>query len=314
MTAASVVDDLPLHRIKLTGFSIAGHPEPPGEALPLADVAHVDPQFFSVLGLRLMSGRFFTDTDLAQGERNQETGVIVVNEAFVRKFLTGEDPVGKRLLDQTKKHASEIIGVASDFTPIGAENGKRPEIFVPNIQLDEASLLVRTRGAPQSYGKALQSAVWSLDRDLPADKVLTMDYYMNDILSQRKFNTLLIGIFAALALVLAMMGLYGVLSNVVASRVREIGIRMAIGATPAEIGRLILRQSMIPVALGLAIGLAATFALSQFLQALLFHVQARDPLTLGVAAVAILVISPLAVYVPLRRATAVDCTVALREE
>jgi putative ABC transport system permease protein len=174
--------------------------------------------------------------------------------------------------------------------------------------------LVRTRGPPASYAKALQSAVWSLDRDLPADNVLTMDYYMNGILAQRKFNTLLIGIFAALALLLAMMGIYGVLSNLVASRVREIGIRMAIGATPAEIGRLILSQSLIPVALGLAIGLAGTFALSQFLKALLFRVQPRDPLTLAVAALAILVISPVALYVPLRRATAVDCTVALREE
>jgi len=113
---------------------------------------------------------------------------------------------------------------------------------------------------------------------------------------------------------LAMMGIYGVLSNLVASRVREIGIRMAIGATPAAIGRLILRQSLIPVALGLAIGLAGTFALSQFLKALLFRVQPRDPLTLAAAAIAILVISPVAIYVPLRRATAVDCTVALRED
>jgi ABC-type antimicrobial peptide transport system permease subunit len=111
-----------------------------------------------------------------------------------------------------------------------------------------------------------------------------------------------------------MLGIYGVLSNLVAARVREIGIRMAIGATPAEIGRLILRQSLIPVTLGLAMGLAGTFALNQFLQALLFGVQSRDPLTLAAAAVAILLISPLALYVPLRRATAVDCTVALREE
>ncbi len=177
-----------------------------------------------------------------------------------------------------------IVGVVSDFTPIGAENGKRPQIFSPYLKLDDATLMVRTRGAPESYGKALQNAVWSLDRDLPADKVLTMDYYMNDILAQRKFNTLLIGIFAALALLLAMMGIYGVLSNLVASRVREIGIRMAIGATPGEIGGLMLRQSMIPVALGLAIGLAGTFALSRFLEALLFRVQPRDPLTLAVAA------------------------------
>jgi len=141
-----------------------------------------------------------------------------------------------------------------------------------------------------------------------------MDYYNNDILAQRKFNTLLIGVFAALALLLAMIGIYGVLSNLVASRVREIGIRMAIGASPAEIGRLILRQSMLPVTLGLAIGLAGTFALGQFLQALLFRVEPRDPLTLAASAIAILLISPVALYVPLRRATGVDCTVALREE
>jgi putative ABC transport system permease protein len=313
---ASVVDNLPLHRIKLTGFTVAGHPTPPGQGLPLADVAHVDPEFFRVLGLRLVAGRFFTDADRAQAEKGPDT-VTIVNEDFVRKFFPSENAVGKRLLngmDRTKQSVSEIVGVVSDFTPIGAENGKRPEIFSPYLKLDEATLLVRTRGTPEAYGKALQSAVWSLDRDLPADKVLTMDYYNNDILSQRKFNTLLIGIFAALALLLAMMGIYGVLSNLVASRVREIGIRMAIGATPGEIGRLILRQSMIPVALGLAIGLAGTFALSRFLEALLFRVQPRDPLTLGAAAIAILVISPVALYVPLRRATAVDCTVALRED
>ncbi len=126
-----------------------------------------------------------------------------------------------------------------------------------------------------------------------------MDYYSNDILAQRKFNTLLIGIFAALALLLAMMGIYGVLSNLVASRVREIGIRMAIGASPGEIGRMVLRQSLIPVAIGLAIGLAGTFALSQFLQALLFRVPAHDPLTLGASVIAILAISPVALYVPL---------------
>jgi putative ABC transport system permease protein len=310
---ATAVDNLPLHQIKLTSFTIAGQPEAPGASQPLADVAHVDPQFFHVLGLRLISGRFFTDTDLAQGEKDLDT-VAIVNESFVRKFLPNENPLGKRLLDGGKKHSSEIVGVVSDYTPIGAEAGKRPQIFSPNLKLDDGSLIVRTRGSPQSYGKALQSAVWSLDHDLPADQVLTMDSFANDILAQRKFNTLLIGIFAGLALLLAMMGIYGVLSNLVASRVREIGIRMAIGASPGEIGRLILRQSLVPVALGLAIGLAGTFALSQFLQALLFRVHPRDPVTLAAAAIAILAISPVALYVPLRRATAVDCTIALREE
>jgi putative ABC transport system permease protein len=309
---AGAVDNLPLHQIKLTGFTVAGRPETPG-AVPLADVAHVDSQFLGVLGLRLVSGRFFTGADVAQGERGGDN-VVIVNDAFVRKFLPGENPVGKHLLDISKKHSSEIAGMVADFLPIGAEAGTRPQIFVPTLEEDDVTIMVRTRGAPESYGKALQGAVWSLDRDLPADKVLTMDFYFNDIFSQRRFNTLLIGIFAGLALLLAMMGIYGVLSNLVASRVREIGIRMAIGATPGEIGGLILRQSLIPVVAGLAIGLAGTFALSRYLEALLFHVQPRDPLTLGAAAVVILVISPIALYVPLRRATSVDCTVALREE
>jgi len=313
VTAASAVDNLPLHHIKLTGFSIAGHPEPPGDALPLADVAHVDPQFFNVLGLRLVSGRLFREPDLTQAEKDEDN-VVIINEAFVRKFLAGENPIGTRLLDGNKKHASEIVGVVSDYTPIGAENGKRPQIFVPYLKLDDATLMVRTRGEPQSYGKALQSVIWSMDRDLPADQVLSMDYYLNDILAQRKFNTLLIGIFAALALLLSMVGIYGVLSNLVASRVREIGIRMAIGATPGEIGGLMARQSMIPVAVGLAAGLAGTVALSRFLEALLFQVQPRDPFTLAIAALLILVVSPVALYIPLRRATSVDCTVALREE
>jgi putative ABC transport system permease protein len=313
VSRATAVDNLPLHQIRLTNFTIEGRPEPSVDALPLADVADVDPQFFEVLGLRLLGGRFFTGTDRENAEADKQTPVIV-NETFARKFFAGENPVGKRLFGGARKHPAEIVGVVSDFTPIGAENGKRPEIFTPYLMLAEATLLVRTEGAPESYAKALQSVVWSIDRDLPADKALTMDYYSDDILAQRRFNTLLIGIFAALALVLAMLGIYGVLSNLVASRVREIGIRMAIGATPREIGRLILRQSLVPVAIGLAIGLAGTFALSQFLEALLFRVRARDPLTLAAAVIAILAIAPVALYVPLRRATAVDCTVALRQE
>lgn len=153
----------------------------------------------------------------------------------------------------------------------------------------------------------------AVDNEIPA-VVKTMDFYLDQWQSQRKFNTLLMAIFAGLALGLAMMGIYGVLSNLVASRVREIGIRMAIGARPAGIGWLVLRQSMIPVMIGLAAGLAGSLALSRFLEALLFQVRPRDPLTLGLAACAIVLISPAAIYFPLRRATRVDCTVALREE
>jgi putative ABC transport system permease protein len=308
-----VADNLPLHSVSCQNFWIVGRPEPPIGSLPIADFANASPRYFNTLGLRLEGGRFFTDGDLAFTEKEKDA-VAIVNHAFAQHFFPGENPVGKRLLSADKKHSSEIIGVVSDYRPLGTENGTRPQIFWPYLKLQHASLLVRTAAAPQSLTKAIQNAIWSLDKDIVASKIETLDEYLDYWQSQRKFNTLLLAIFAGLALTLAMMGIYGVLANLVASRVREIGIRMAIGATPAAIGKLVLLQSMVPVMAGLAIGLAGSFALGRFLEALLFQVRAHDPLTLAVAASTILLVSPVAIYVPLRRATRVDCTVALREE
>jgi ABC-type antimicrobial peptide transport system permease subunit len=141
-----------------------------------------------------------------------------------------------------------------------------------------------------------------------------MDEYLDMWQRPREFLTTLLVVFAALALALAVMGIYGVISSLVAARVREIGIRMAVGASTAAVAGLVLRQSMVPVAIGLVAGLAGSLVLSRFMQALLFQVHPRDPLTLGTAVVAILLVSPAAVYIPVRRATRVDCTVALREE
>jgi putative ABC transport system permease protein len=313
VTGVSVVDHLPLHSISVSNFYIAGRPEPKLDALPIADFAHVSPQYFSTLGLRLEAGRFFTDADLAFNEKDKD-GVGIVNQTFAKHFFNGEDPLGKRLLSPDKNHVTEIVGVVSDYSPMGVENGTRPQIFWPYLKVSHASLVVRAATAPQSLTRAIQNAVKLLDKDLAESKVETLDEYLNYFQSQRKFNTLLLGIFAGLALVLAMMGIYGVLANLVASRVREIGIRMAIGATPADIGKLVLLQSMIPVVVGLAAGLAGSFVLGRFLEALLFRVRAHDPLTLGLAAFTIVLISPVAIFVPLRRATRVDCTVALREE
>ena len=327
VTAAAVIDNLPLHQIADSNFYIPGRPEPSLQSLPIADTAHSSPGYFGVIGLRLLAGRFFTDADLAFTEKDKDA-VIIVNQAFARQFFPGEEPLGKRLLSPDKKHASEIVGVVADYRPMGVENGVRPQMFWPDLRLRNATLIVRThpeivrtqseivrtRAEPVSLAHSIQSAIWSIDKDVPADKVLTMDFYLDEWQSQRKFNTLLMGIFAGLALLLAMMGLYGVLSNLVASRVREIGIRMAIGATSGEIAKLVLLQSMLPVAIGLVLGLGGTFALSRFMEALLYNVQARDPLTLALAVCTILLISPIAIYVPLRRATSVDCTVALREE
>jgi predicted permease len=313
VSGSAVVDNPPLHKISMHNFYIAGRPDPPTSALPIADTTHTSPHYLTMIGLRLEAGRMFTDEDLVVSEKDHD-GPAMVNREFARKFFPGEDPVGRRLLSPDKKQTWEIVGIMSDYRPMGVEGGARPSIFWPYLKLPAATLIVRSSAPVQTLTAAIRNAVWSLDKDLPAAEVKPMQDYVDQWLSQRKFNTLLLGIFAALALVLGMMGVYGVLANLVASRIREIGIRMAIGASPAAIGSLVLRQSMLPVLTGLAIGIVASLALGRFLEALLFQVRPRDPLTLTIAAATILLISPLAVYVPLRRATRVDCTIALREE
>jgi predicted permease len=311
VSGATLTDTLPLHSLTFHNFSIAGRPEPPIDALPIADQSNVSPNYFKTLGLRLEMGRWFSDRDLdaAPGGR----AVVAVNRAFVGKFFPNENPLGKILMED-KQTASEIVAVVSDYRALGAEEGNRPTVFHISLQMPRATLVVRGGGAPLALADGLRNAIWSLDRNLPAAEVRPMTYYVDEWLSQRRFNTLLLEIFAGLALALGMMGIYGVLSNLVASRVREIGIRMAIGASPAAIGKLMLRQCAVPVALGLAAGLAGSLVLGRFLETLLFQVHSGDPLTLALASCAVLAISPFAIWLPLRRATRVDCTVALRAE
>jgi putative ABC transport system permease protein len=319
VSAATVTDNLPLHSVSASNFYLAGRPDPPLNALPIADYANSNPNYLALLRLPLLVGRPFTDSDLEITERSLENpkggdGVCIVNQAFTREFFKGEDPIGKRLLNQDKLHGCQIVGVVADYRAMGVENGVRPQIFWPNLRSNRASLVVRTTAPAEAVASGIRKTVYSLDRDLTIDTVLPLDHWVDDWQSQRKFNTLLLSVFAGLALLLALAGIYSVLSNVVASRTREIGIRVAIGARPLRIGKLVLRQSMTPVAVGLAIGLAASLALARFLEILLFQMRARDPWTLALSAFVILTVSPAAIYVPLRRALAVDCMVALREE
>jgi putative ABC transport system permease protein len=319
VSAATVVDNLPLHRVVASNFYIAGRPDPPLNALPVTDWADGSPNYLPLLRLPLLIGRPFTDADLETTERALENpqggeGVCIVNRAFTLEYFKDEDPIGKRLLEPDKKHGCRIVGVVADYRPMGAENGSRAQVFRPNLRKSGASLVVRTTATTEALASGIRKTLYRMDRDLAIDKILPFDHWVDEWQSQRKFNTLLLSVFAGLALVLALAGIYSVLSHVVTSRTREIGIRVAIGARPVQIGKLVLRQSMIPVAAGLAIGLAASLVLARFLEILLFQVGARDPFTLALSALVILAVSPAAIYVPMRRALAVDCMVALREE
>lgn len=175
VTAAAVVDNLPLHRVSLSNFYIAGRPDPPLTSLPLADTAQVSPSYFHVLGLRLEAGRFFTAADLALAEQEKDA-VVIVNQAFARQFFRGEGPLGARLLKADRKHAYQIVGVVSDYRPMGAEGGTRPQIFWPYLKLHSAALIVRTAAVPGPFARAIQQVVWTVDKDLPAEEVRSMDY------------------------------------------------------------------------------------------------------------------------------------------
>lgn len=279
----------------------------------MSDFANSSPDYLPMLGSRLIAGRLFSENDLAMNEREKD-GVTIVNQAFATKYFPGENAIGKRLLNSDKKRAFEVIGVVSDYRPMGTENGARPQSFSPYLKLTRGTLVVRTYGAPEAMVQSLRGVVSSLDKDLATGEVKTMEKYLDFWISQRRFNTLVLTIFAGIALVLAMMGVYGVLANMVEARTREIGIRMAIGASTADIGKLVVAQSLVPVAIGLAAGLAGSMVVSRGLESLLFQVRARDPLTVVLAILAILIVTPLAIWIPLRRATRVDCTVALRQE
>ncbi|HUP03552.1 MAG TPA: FtsX-like permease family protein, partial [Bryobacteraceae bacterium] len=306
------------HSVSASNFLIGGQPDPPDGSMLLSDYANASPNYLETLRLPMLAGRRFTATDQELGERADAEpsaeGVCIVNQTFQRQFFRGENAIGQVLLDDSRKHACRIVGVVADYRATGAENAARPQIFRPNLRVRGASLLVRTTAPPETIAAGIRKAAYGLDRALTIDQVAPLDRWVDEWQAQRRFTTILLAVFAGLALLLALAGIYSVLSNVVASRVREIGIRVAIGAGPAEISRLVLRQSMIPVAAGMAAGLGASLALGRFIEALLFRVRAHDPVTLAAAALAILAVSPAAVYVPLRRALAVDCAVALREE
>jgi ABC-type antimicrobial peptide transport system permease subunit len=208
----------------------------------------------------------------------------------------------------------QISGVFANFKARGAGTPVQPQYFRPGIDSNESRLVLRTAVPPRSLAEEARQMLWSLDKELVTADVGTMEGFIDRGLARQRFVLILLATFAALALLLAMLGVYSVLANLVASRTREIGIRMALGAAPATIGRMVAAQSFRPIVIGTVLGIGASFALGRVLEAQLFQVTARDPLTMSLAVAAILLTAPLAIWIPMRRATRVECTEALREE
>jgi putative ABC transport system permease protein len=301
-------------------FSIAGQPVGDLSSRPGAGFTMVTPEYFRTFGINISMGRSFTEQDVAGG-----VPVAIVNETFVKKYLANVDPLKQRLsVEQLIPGATrlgpaiewQIVGVYHDVHNGGVRGDGFPEINVPFWQSPwpQAGIEVRTAGDPASVTKSIAAAVQSVDPDLPLDQVKTMDQLVDESLAGDRFATILFAAFAGVALLLAAIGIYGVMSFAVAQRTHEIGLRMALGAGPAQVLRLVLREGMMLALIGLVVGLGGTYFVGRVMKSILYQVTVIDPVAVSAVTAVLLLSALLACYIPARRATQVDPMVALRDE
>jgi predicted permease len=297
-----------------SGFTIENRPPDPTEQRAELPFDAIQPNYFQTMGVPMLRGRAFTDQD------SQNTPqVAVVNETFVNRYFPNEDPVGKRFTfgdGGANARWINIVGVVRDTRRQGLDAPIRIESWMPHSQAPSLGMqiVIRTTGDPLSIVGAVREAVWSLDRDLPIARLQTLEQIMSQTVAHRRLSMLLLVIFAAVALVLAAVGIYGVMSYVVSQRTREIGVRMALGAEALDVMRLVVGHGMKLAMVGVGLGVVAAFSLTRLMTALLFGVSPSDPLTFLVIALMLVVVALLACWIPARRATKVDPMTALRWE
>ncbi|HTS87664.1 MAG TPA: ABC transporter permease [Gemmatimonadales bacterium] len=296
-----------------TSFSVAGRPAPaPGQA-PVAEIRIVDPGYFSAMRIPLLRGRLATSADA-----DSAAPVVMVNAALARAMWPGADPVGQRLLVDwwDAETARQVIGVVGDVHQHGLDEEVRPAIYYPIGQSPfggSMTVVVRTRGDAAAATTAIREAVRGLDRDIPLSDVATMYTHLAASTSDRRYPMLLLTVFAGLALVLAAIGLYGVLTFTVGQRTRELGVRIALGARPGDVVRLVLGSGIRLTLAGILLGTAVTSALGGVMTKLLYGIPATDPLTFVVVAMVLLAVALVASVIPARRAARVDPMIVLRD-
>jgi putative ABC transport system permease protein len=315
--AVSATSDILLSEAPDSGsFTIENRP-PTEEELELPRTS-VQPNYFQTMGIQLIKGRAFT----AQDTRDRPK-VGIVNEAFVNRYFPNEDPIGKRFTFGGEGPDAQwitIVGVVRDTRRQGLDKPIRIESWLPHAQGFEQQpslsmeVALRTTGDPLALSHAAREALRSLDPDLPIIKIHTMEQALSERVALRRWNMLLLGLFALVALILAAVGIYGVMSYAVTQRTHEIGIRMALGARGADVLRMVVWRGMSLTLAGVALGVAAALALSRVMKNLLFNVSATDPATIALVALLLVVIALIASYIPARRATKVDPLRAIRHE
>jgi putative ABC transport system permease protein len=293
-------------------FNIENRMDEPYGDDPSVPWDSIQPNYFQTMGIQLFRGREFTAQDARDSPK-----VAIVNEALVKRYFPNEDPIGKRFtFGGVYPKWVTIVGVVRDTRRQGLDQPVRKEAWFPHAQRQSPSLevVLRTKGDPLALSQAVREAVWSLDSDLPIPRIRTMEQILSERVAQRRLNMLLLGLFALVALILAAVGIYGVMSYTVTQRTHEIGIRVALGALPRDVLGLVVRQGMKLALIGMVIGLVAAFALTRLMASLLFSVSATDPITFVMIAVLLTGVALVACGVPARRATKVDPMVALRHE
>jgi putative ABC transport system permease protein len=317
--AAAGVISLPLTgaSIVLT-FEIAGRPPLPPSQQPAMQVRVATTGYFEAIGIPLKRGRLFSEDD-----RWGAVPVVVITEAAARQYFPNEDPIGKRINlgwgrgEGKPRAGGEVVGIIGDTKDTGLAEADPPQIFLPYKQwpVESMAILLKTAVPPASVAESARKTVYSVDANLPVGNIRTLQEVVARSISQPRFYMTLLAVFAGVALVLAAIGIFGVLSYAVAQRTREIGIRMALGAHASSVLGLVVREALVMASAGVAIGIAAAYLLTEWLVAkLLFNTSPHDPVTFVAVAAVLTMVSMAAAYVPARRATRVDPIVALRAE
>ena len=311
--AAGLVQPLPFGPIDIvadSNFDIAEHPAASLEKQPVALITRASPGYFSAVGIPVLRGRVFTPQD------GENSSVVVISDTLARRYFPGEDPVGRHLLLGRRKLQMEIVGVVGAVKHIALQNDARPEFYLPLARFTPAGagLMVRTRGPAARMIPALHQRVWSIDNALAANLAAPVDALLFTSLAPARLSTILLGFFAATTLVLGLVGVYGVFSYSVRRSTREIGIRLALGASSRDVLKIVLGEAMILTGLGLLVGIAAALVLSRYLKTLLYGVGGFDPLTYTIGAATVILAALLAAYPPARRATRIDPATSLRAE
>ena len=303
---------LPFADDYVVGFVIQGRPPvAPGE-MRSANYYAVSPDYFKAMGIPLIRGRFFTERDNQDAPR-----VMIINETMARRYFPDEDPIGKRILiTQGPETFREIVGIVGDVKQYGLDTETTAQTYEPYLQqpFSFMTLVVRATTDATSLGAAVRSQVLAVDKDQPVSSIETLEKLVSDSVARQRFSMTLLGVFAGVALVLAAVGIYGVMAYAVTQRTHEIGIRMALGAQDVDVLRLVIGQGMILALIGVACGLIGAFALTRLMSSLLFGVRATDPFVFAGVALLLAGVALVACYIPARRAARVDPNVALRYE